>query len=196
MNAHNDIWMMVLAHLGVLLLFQSMKKVSKVSMPFSRRTLFFVASLVLLGASTQIKRATLLLVPVWVMIVCLTIAQNRVKDSKITALLGKLQQYWADIAGLLLFLPLLTDLSRQFHPWYLLWSFSFVPFMRNRVLRSVFIIFTFTSALRYIPILWVGVYSEQLISISKVITWSALPLAFLYWVGLGMMKRVKLRPTL
>lgn len=195
MNAHNDIWMMVFAHVGVLLLVQSVQVLSesKIKRRFAQRLFLFMGSLVLLLISTQIKRATLLLAPVWGIFLLPRIVKNRRPLIFLTNSANKLAFFWADIAGLLLFIPLLTDLSRQFHPWYLLWSFSFVPFMRNRVIRSVFMMFTCTSMLRYIPILFVGVYSDQLMALSKMITWSAIPLVFIYWVGIGMMNHIKQR---
>lgn len=161
-NGHNDIWMMVLAHASIFVLFFSKKSYRYVGLSF-----------VLLLLSTQIKRATVVLLPLWGMLAV------------------SIRTYWADIAALLLFLPLFTALSRQFHPWYLLWSLSFLPFVQRKELRMLLIFFSLTSLLRYVPYLYIREYSDQLMIYSKMITWSAIPLFSIVQVCILFFKKRK-----
>lgn len=159
MNGHNDVWMMVTAHLGVLFLWKMLEVKGK-----ARQLLSLGLSLLFLGISSEVKRATALLLPLWVALPFTTRS------------LKPLKAYWADLAALLMFAPLLTPLSRQFNPWYLVWSLSFLPFAKTKLVRVSLICFSVTSTLRYLPILWNTVYSEQQLFTSKMITWSAVPL--------------------
>jgi len=59
------------------------------------------------------------------------------------------------------FIPLLTERSQQFLPWYLIWSLTFLPWMREQWGRMVLISFSFTSLLSYLPFLLSGEYSPQ-----------------------------------
>lgn len=166
MSAHNDIWMMLLAHLGIYLLLRFGGKLNRLWM--------LGLSLLALFISSQVKRATALLIPIWV---------GFLIPEKWLRILGKwFRTYWADLAAILVFLPLFTDLSRQFHPWYLLWSLSFIPFMRSKYLRLLLILFSFTSGLRYIPYLYLGNYTDTQELYGKYITWSAVPVFVLVWV--------------
>ncbi|HSW89971.1 MAG TPA: hypothetical protein VLH19_03825 [Patescibacteria group bacterium] len=157
-SGHNDLWMMALALASIALIFQKPKRNA------------VLLSLILLIASAFIKRSTVLLAPIWLLFVFGNFPWFR----KISQLL---RPWWADIGALLLFIPLLTPLSRFFNPWYLLWPLSFMPFMRSKLLRTFLICFSLTSSLRYVPILWIGVYSDKLDTIQKIITWSAVPIA-------------------
>lgn len=195
-SGHNDVWMMVLAFASLALLvprnmlFSGMKKtVSKehIISLMGRTALSFA----LLYASSEIKRSTVLLIPVWgILALGIWIDIFPIKE-KIKTAYKKIGYWWADIGALLLFAPLVTDLSRQFHPWYLIWSLSFLPFVKNRLLRILLITFSLTSQFRYIPFLYVGVYSDSLILLQKMITWTALPLGLLVWCFVVIHERMK-----
>jgi hypothetical protein len=173
MNGHNDVWMMALA-LGSLLLVLRVKKL--LSWPT-------LVSALLLLLSTQIKEATLVLIPLWI---ALVIPENypslRLRSGQ--AMLRMTKTYWPEIAALLLFLPLFTERSQQFHPWYLIWALTFIPFMRVRYLQVLLVTFSLTSFLRYVPFLLVGEYTDTIQFHMRLITWSAVPIATLLWLGL------------
>jgi hypothetical protein len=179
-SAHNDIWMMVFAFASLVLLLPGnwMLKAFKLTNTSAIKIgLQLVFSFGLLYVSSQIKRSTALLLPVWSLFALGLILPKLQVPSKIRSLFTKVSVWWADIAAVLLFIPLFTDLSRQFHPWYLLWSFSFLPFVRSTILRTVLIIFSITSLLRYVPVLYLAQYSVEIEIWQKMITWSAIPIA-------------------
>lgn len=183
-SGHNDIWMMLLAFLSLALLFprnvifgEKEKLKGKV---FFATFLRIVLSLALLFASSQVKRSTVLLLPVWAILASgQVIAYLDWKSAK--RFIVRVGIWWADAGAVLLFMPLLTPLSRQFHPWYLIWAFSFVPFVRSKLLRYVMIGFSVSSTLRYLPVLYFGTYTDALEMVQKLITWSALPVSILAW---------------
>jgi hypothetical protein len=40
--------------------------------------------------------------------------------------------------SLALFLPLLTERSRYFLPWYLIWSLVFIPLLKSNFLKTCY----------------------------------------------------------
>ncbi len=152
MNGHNDVWMMALA-LGSFALILRVKKT------FSWQVFI---SFVLLILSTQIKLATVVLFPLWFGLVFLRVSW--------------IKKYWAEIATVLLFLPLLTDRSQQFNPWYLIWPLTFLPFIQSRFLKLLLITFSLTSLLRYVPFLLSHEYTDAIQFQMRLITWSAIPI--------------------
>lgn len=169
-NGHNDVWMMVLAF-GSFLLLTYTKHV--LSLPT-------IASVVVLLLSSQIKLATILLVPVWVILLLSQVGAH--KQGSLRKPIASIGLYWADLSVLFLFIPLLTTRSQQFHPWYLIWSLSFLPFIRSKILRAGLLVFSVTSMLRYVPFLLAQEYSNQILVHSKLITWSAVLFLLLWFV--------------
>lgn len=168
-SAHNDIWMMVLAFAALLLVLPPGKKIISVA---ARIGLSFA----LLYLSSQVKRSTALLLPIWGAF-SLGSLLSLISTPKVIAKLADIvRKWWADLAATLLFVPLFTDLSRQFHPWYLLWSFAFIPFVRSSFIRILLVTFSITSLLRYLPVLYFALYSAEIETIQKMITWSAVPI--------------------
>lgn len=178
-SAHNDIWMMVFAFASLLLLLPGnwmLKAFKPTKVSVVRIGLQLVLSFGLLYISSQVKRSTALLLPIWGLFVFGMVLPKVKLASKLRRLFSQISIWWADIAAVLLFLPLFTDLSRQFHPWYLLWSFSFVPFVRSSILRTGLIVFSLTSLVRYVPVLYLAQYSVEIEMWQKMITWSAIPI--------------------
>lgn len=156
-NAHNDAWMMAPAVFALSLILGRKKKIEwKV----------FAVVITLLGVSVSIKFATLALIP----IMLLFIMQRAWSTNKnfVTTLCEK---YWVELSSISLFLPLLTSRSQQFHPWYLMWSLTFVPFMRMKWLRWFFIAFSVSSLVRYLPHIMVGEYTQAVLSQELLLTW-------------------------
>jgi len=54
--------------------------------------------------------------------------------------------------------PLLSKRSQRFLPWYLIWSFSFFPLIKEKWLRGLLLAFSFSSMLSYIPSLYYPIF--------------------------------------
>lgn len=145
-NSHNDLWMIVPALASMVLIFTKKPTISR-----------SVASLILLGLSISIKFATVTLLPLWFI-------QVFFKPKA-------LEKYWAYLASLALFLPLLTARSQQFHPWYLPWPFIWLPFITRRTWKWGLLLLSVSSLFRYVPYLWYGTYSPTELLQEKLITW-------------------------
>lgn len=163
-SGHNDVWMMVFVFSSFWLLEKAKRK----------SVLITLLSFILILLSTQIKLATVVLLPVWMLL--WFVQTVRLKNASLNGVIKLFENYWAEISAFLLLLPLLTSRSQQFHPWYLIWALSFLPFIKNSQFRLLLLLLSFTSLLRYIPFLWVGEYSATLLSQSQFITWSAVPI--------------------
>jgi hypothetical protein len=76
------------------------------------------------------------------------------------------------------FLPLLTTRSQRFLPWYLIWPLSFVPLTKEPLIRETMLLFSFTGLLAYIPYLYTGEYSQELLTVRTMILFIP-PLSYL-----------------
>lgn len=153
-NVHNDVWMLAFAFLS----FWTLLAAKQGRKLFCKHGFFAVGSFI---ASVSIKFATVVLLPV--MGVLLFDFKN--KPWKF------MKTYWAEISAMLLFLPLLTARSQWFHPWYLIWSLSFVPLMRSKTMRAAFLGFSLSPLFRYIPYLLQGSYDGFVMQQEYLITW-------------------------
>ena len=153
-NMHNDVWMIAFAFLSLWALIAA-KQGRKL---FCKHGFLAVGSFI---ASVSIKLATVVLLPVGGVL----LFDFKNKQWKF------MKTYWAEISALLLFLPLLTARSQWFHPWYLIWSLSFVPFMRSKTVRAAFIGFSLAPLFRYIPYLLQGSFDGTVIQQEYLITW-------------------------
>ena len=99
-------------------------------------------------------------------------------------------------ASFLLFLPLLTARSQQFHPWYLLWPFVWIPFIKNAFWRALLIAFSFSSMLRYLPWLYNGGYDGGVLSQQKSITWGVALLLLVLMYAIHYSKKSKTQTVL
>lgn len=154
-SAHNDLWMLAPALLAVYL-----------ALDFKKATwlkLFLIV--ILMAISISIKFATIALLPF--------LLYFAIKDR-----LGR----WSglpvfDLMSLTLFLPLLTERSKHFLPWYLLWSLIFIPLVKNRFWRNLLLVFSLSALLRYLPwfyyIPWMSFHldTSQTLIWQKGITW-------------------------
>lgn len=164
-SAHNDLWMLAPALLATYLASNFDKN----------KLLKFISIIFLMAVSISIKFATLVLLPFLIYLM--------LKEK-----IGR-WKYTFDLMSLALFLPLLTDRSRQFLPWYLLWSFVFAPIMKSNFLRNLLIIFSLSSLLRYLPwfyyVPWMSFHLDTSSEIiwQKAITW-LIPAFYLLLSGL------------
>ena len=156
-SAHNDLWMLAPTLLATYL-----------AINFNNKKLFKIFLIIILMIfSISIKYATIILLPFLVYLI------YKDKLEKVIKL-----PYIFDLMSLALFLPLLTERSRYFLPWYLIWSLIFLPLMKNPWLRQLLIVFSLSSLLRYLPWLyylpWMSFHldSSNLFPLQKIVTWS------------------------
>ncbi len=195
-NGHNDIWMMVLATISLGLLVG--KRISKLTLIFS---------LVILLLSASIKYSTLALLPIWAGVLVInnwsTTAAGLKKYQVLNLFERLFGQFQLSLAFLfklsmpvsvvvLMFLPLLTERSRYFLPWYLTWSLSWLPLLTiaqpairpqgvDRVIKifvklgqllvSWLLALSLSSSLRYLPWLAAREYSDEINADERLITW-------------------------
>ena len=156
-SAHNDLWMLAPALLA-LYLATDLKK---------RKILKILLIVFAMLISISIKYATIILLPFLIYFIFKDKAAKLIKT-----------EYIFDLMSLSMFLPLLTERSKYFLPWYLLWSLIFLPLMKNPWLRNLLIVFSLSSLLRYLPWLyylpWMSFHldSSSLFPLQKIITWS------------------------
>ncbi len=168
-NFHNDLWMMAPAIFSITLLLNKKKS--------------FFWPIVLYFFSVLIKFSSLALLPVIVLLILkrLGLLEKRKKISNF------LLNYLPELSALLMFLPLFTLRSQQFHPWYLLWVLVWIPFIKTQLIKILLITFSITSLFRYLPWMLNGEYSQAVLTQQKIITWSAMLLGLMIF-GLGIIK--------
>lgn len=191
-SAHNDLWMLwpVILSMGLLV------KKTRLGLPLG-----ILFSLLFLALSISIKFATLVVLPIWLLLL--------ISKTKIQLPFIKLtQRYWPLLCSIALFIPLLTARSQQFHPWYLLWSLVWVPLiieipsnpqahgiericgLLQRIWPVTLIVFSLTSLLRYVPYLLEGEYSSEILLHQKIITWSAVVISGILLVTFSKIKKI------
>ena len=142
--------------------------------------------MLLLTFSISTKFATALLIPIWLILAAqLLIPQIFSFNARISYFISRLVKNWPLLASLLMFLPLLLPRSQQFHPWYLIWPLVWLPLLPvNRVSifwQKALLVLSVSSLYRYLPYLWRGEYTSQVIWQQQLITWIPLSI-FLGWV--------------
>jgi hypothetical protein len=164
-SAHNDLWMLSPALLAIYL-----------ASNFEKNKAWKIFLIILfLAISISIKFATVILLPFVLYLLF------RKKLPKLP--------YFYDLASFAMFIPLLTERSKQFLPWYLLWSLIFIPFVRHSWWRQLLIVFSLSALLRYLPWLyylpWMSFHldTSNLLLYQKAITW-LIPSFFLLSKGL------------
>jgi len=84
-----------------------------------------------------------------------------------------------------LFLPLVTERSKYFLPWYITWSGVFIPLVAAALLQSKkrverhlckvwivgILLFTFSGLFRYLPYLYTGSYERWVTYLQIDILW-------------------------
>jgi hypothetical protein len=182
-NAHNDIWMIVPALFAV--------GVSAYKKEGRGRVLQLLLVSGLLIFSIYIKFATLVVVPVVILQLFAGTVTERIIQSASRKLqilkfagplaarfvLSQVHAFAPFVISGLLFFPLLTDRSQQFHPWYLLWPLLWLPLVKLELWKKLLLLFSFTSLLRYPPWMLIDGFDTQTLFYQKMITWSALVIA-------------------
>lgn len=132
-SGHNDIVMVFFVLLSYYLL---------------QKKRFFWAIIAFLF-SIGIKYVSIVLLPIFVYILVRTIQKEKINWHKIFSLSG-----WAMIGVFLL-----SPVREEFYPWYVVWFLSFAVLIpKKNLLLLVSQVLTFTTLLRYIPVLYTGMY--------------------------------------
>lgn len=177
-NMHNDLWMMVPGVVSIAL-FTSL---APNKLPEIKKLLLAIT---LLAVSIIIKLVTVVLVPLAILIVIEKNFLFRISEylagkmpvfkampaQLLTTFESKLYRFVPLIASLLLFIPLFTTRSQQFLPWYLTWLLVWLPFIESKVWKTVILLFSVSSLLRYVPWLWTGGFDGDVILYQKLLTW-------------------------
>jgi hypothetical protein len=172
-NFHNDFWMITPAILSLLLV-SNLKKNKKINLSIIFK---IILSITLLALSIWVKLATLLLIPIWLLI----LIKNKLKD---IPHFYSLANSWPLLASIVMFVPLLTSRSQQFHPWYLIWSISFIPlFSKGKIAKAwatSLLILSISSMYRYLPFLWHNNYDGDVLSWQKAISFIPFVIALIF----------------
>ena len=190
-NGHNDLWMLTPAVLSFLII----NKILQLKKITSSTSILAMLSLGLLLFSASIKIATIVLIPIWVVLfLSLILKSYNLLNQQYQQIVNN---FWPLICSLLMFLPLFTLRSQQFHPWYLSWSMIWFIFFhsadakvpQNRIyplwLRVekiwmwAVVILSLASMLRYLPFLYYGQFDDQVLLMQKLITWVPFILALI-----------------
>jgi len=164
MNMHNDLWMMLPALLALILIYPQAK--NKQFLPVKIKNIIF--SLLLFIFSVSIKYASVIILPLWLFLFLLPFL-SKIK-TKLQLSFQFIYRYLFDFAAVLMFLPLLTSRSQLFHPWYLIWSLIFLPFVKNKIIQTSLLILSFSSLLRYLPYLQENGYNDYTLFYQQLIS--------------------------
>ncbi len=156
MNAHNDLWM-VLPAVSSIFILDGWRKQGGV---FQLAT-----ALALIGFSISIKFATVVLVPLMILMVASRWVPNLKKIQTINVTQVSL------IASLLMFIPLFDGRSQYFHPWYLLWSLMWLPLLKSKWWQALLAGFAISSMYRYLPWIAAGGFQGDVLLHQQLVTW-------------------------
>lgn len=172
LNGHNDVWMMWPALLAIGLLRHRKRK---------PQTWLLVIGLWLFSIS--IKWASMVLLPI-LLGLWLEPWLKKISHQPIWIwLINWLSQNWAQWSALFLLVPLFTSRSQWFHPWYLIWSLAFLPFVNWRWLKASLIGLSLTSLWRYVPWMLNNLeYTPQVQWQMRCITWSGAVIGLVVWL--------------
>lgn len=107
--------------------------------------------------SVLIKYVTIILLPVFIYIILKTFRKEKINWKRVFSFSG-----W-----LMIGVFLLSPLREEFYPWYVVWFLSFAVLLeRKHLLLIVSIILTFSTLLRYTPVIFTGSY-EGITPIAK-----------------------------
>lgn len=155
-SAHHDIVMILLLTWGIFMFLN--KK--------------YFRAFLLLFLSAGIKFATLPLIPIFVIILFLSLAKKTVDWRLIF-----------NISTIIIILSIILASGRtEFQPWYLLWLIPFVSLTRTNLLMTIsFIILSFGLLLHYVPFLYSGNWDPPIPAIKLWITTLSLLIGFVFW---------------
>ena len=153
-SGHNDIVMMFFALLSML--FLKDKKI--------------VWAIIFIFLSIFIKFSTIFLLPMGIYVLFQYAVNKSVNWKKILYL----------SSFFMFFIFLLSPIREEMYPWYAIWFLTFLPFMQNRLIRYVYLAFSFGLLFRDIPFMLLGTYSQPTPIIRTAFTAAPIAAVFLY----------------
>lgn len=173
-NIHNDFWMISSAVASLLIINSIQDGRSNKNLKLAIKV---TLSLTLLAMSIFVKLATVVLLPIWLML----LFKKYLKD---IPRFYSMANNWPLLASLAMFAPLLTLRSQQFHPWYLTWSLAFIPFFKKNKVSEIWahglIILSISSMYRYLPFLMNNNFNGDILLQQKETTFLPLLLYFFF----------------
>lgn len=177
-NMHNDLWMVVPAVVSLALV----TSLDPRTVPQAKKLGLAVVLIIL---SISIKLATAVLIPLLILVLLEKNFIFKLADviaaklplfkmipaRFLQSMESYVYQYIPMVAAVLLFLPLLTPRSQQFHPWYWTWILVWVPFIQNKFWRNIIVLASVSSMLRYLPWIWSGGFEGDVVLYQKLVTW-------------------------
>lgn len=157
MNAHNDLWMLLPA-VGSIFLLDTWRLRGGGWKVF--------LAVLLLGLSIAIKFATIVLVPLAVLV----LFSSQLQRSRTLSKHGTTANI-ALLASVLLCLPLLTERSQFFHSWYLTWPLVWLPLIKRDWWWAVLVGFAVSSTYRYVPWIAAGGFAGTVLQQQQLVTW-------------------------
>lgn len=128
----------------------------------------YVLTVVCILLSVFVKYATSFLVPVFAYMFFMNYKNEHIDWQKI----------WTYSSILIFTVFLLSPIREELYPWYFIWVFPFVLLMKNRLLISLAVSFTFGLSFYYVPYMYTGQY----LLISKYVTvFTTTGIAFIGW---------------
>ncbi len=131
-SGHNDIVMMFFALLSIY--FLKDKK--------------FILFLIFFVLSVFIKFSTLFLIPVFGYVIYYYLKNKKVEWEKV--------YYLSSLFMLLIFF--LSPIREEMYPWYSTWFLIFIPLIQNRLIKYIYLAFSFGLLFRDIPFMLIGTY--------------------------------------
>jgi hypothetical protein len=149
---HNDVWMIFFLFGAIYTAVLGWQK---------KKLLYYLLAIALFALSVSIKYATIVILPAVFLFLLARFSKK----------LSFLQTYFWEGAAVLLFIPLLTLRSQYFHPWYLIWALSMLPFVTIRFVRYFLFAFSFSSLMRYVPYFSIGDFRDGVLASQQRVTW-------------------------
>ena len=153
-SGHNDIVMMFFALLSIYFL-----KERKIILFFT--FIFF---------SILIKFATLFLLPIFAYVLFNYFRNKKIDWEKI--------YYLSSLLMLLVFF--LSPIREEIYPWYAVWFLIFVPLIQNRLMRYIYLVFSFSLLFRDLPFMLLGTYFGPTPYIKFIVSFALPLLAIVY----------------
>ena len=145
----------------------------------------------LLAASIFIKLATVVIIPVYFVLLFLQLNRHYWHKEIPLNFVQLVHKTWPVVVGFLFFYLLFTERSKQFLPWYLTWVLVWLPFFTQVVDKKIafmltgwkisIILLSITALLRYLPFLWFDLYSDAILGVQKNFVWAPVSLFYLIW---------------
>jgi hypothetical protein len=129
-SGHNDVVMMFFALSGVLILTRN-----KLALAF-----------IFLLASISIKYATIFLLPVFLLVLYMSLKKRKINWDRIFS--------YSYISMMVIFF--LSTFRGEIYPWYAVWFLTFIPLIKSRFATYLSIFLSFVLLFRYIPFMYTG----------------------------------------